>query len=79
MDLQYLSDIDGKHTAVVIPIEEWNDLTKTYIGLKSLEKSNVAPKKTKKPSDFVGCISKEQGQEMIKDLDKSRNQWERNI
>jgi hypothetical protein len=37
MDLQYLSDTQGRHTAIVIPIEDWNNLTQTYQGLKALE------------------------------------------
>ena len=37
MDLQYISDADGRQTAVVIPIEEWKSLTETYAGLKTLE------------------------------------------
>jgi hypothetical protein len=73
MDLQYLSDTQGRHTAVIIPIEEWNNLTRIHQDLKDLEK----PKK--KPSDFVGCISKETAQKMIIDIEQSRTQWERNI
>jgi hypothetical protein len=38
MELQYLSDTRGNHTAVVIPIADWNNLTETYQGLKTLEK-----------------------------------------
>jgi predicted GTPase len=78
MDLQYLSDAQGRHTAVVIPIEEWNNLTETYQDLKKLE--NPKPENIRrKPSDFVGCISKETAQKMISDIELSRSQWERNI
>ncbi len=77
MDLEYLSDTEGKHTAVVIPIEEWNSLTEIYQGLKTLEKPKQETRK--KPSDFVGCISKETAQKMINDIELSRNQWERSI
>ena len=34
MNLQYISDDKGKRTAVVIPIDEWNILTKKYINLE---------------------------------------------
>ena len=71
MDIQYISDTNGNHTAVVIPIEEWNSITDKHQDLKTLE----TPKK--KPSDFVGCISKEIAQKMITDIEHSRNQWER--
>ena len=37
MDLQYISDADGKHTAVVIPIEDWKDLTIKHEDLRNLE------------------------------------------
>ena len=73
MSLQYISDAQGKHTAVIIPIDEWNTLTAKHDDLKSLE-----PQK-RKPSDFVGCISKATADKMIADIELSRNQWERNI
>ena len=37
MDLQYISDADGRHTAVVIPIEDWKDLTMKHEDLRNLE------------------------------------------
>lgn len=38
MDLQYfLSDTNGRHTAVVIPIEDWNNITTKHKDLKALE------------------------------------------
>ena len=73
MNLQYISDAQGRHTAVIIPIEEWNNITAKHQELKSLAKP------TKKPSAFVGCISKEMAQKMIEDIELSRNQWERTI
>lgn len=73
MSLQYISDTQGRHTAVVIPIEDWNTLTARHKDLKSLEKP------TRKPSDFVGCISEETAQQMIADIERSRDEWERTI
>ena len=73
MSLHYISDAQGKHTAVLISIDDWNILTAKHQDLKSLE-----PQK-RKPSDFVGCISKEVADKMIADIELSRNQWERNI
>ncbi len=39
MDLQYIVDTQGKRIAVIIPIEEWNNLTAKYPDFKALEKS----------------------------------------
>lgn len=33
----------------------------------------------RKPSEFAGIISKEKAQELLKDIDKDRKEWERNI
>jgi hypothetical protein len=73
MDLQYISDTQGRHTAVVIPIEEWEHLTAKHEDLKAMEKLK------KKPSDFVGCITKEIAKQMVLDIEISRSEWERNI
>ena len=37
MDLQYISDTQGNHTAVIIPIEKWNNLTAKHEDLKMME------------------------------------------
>lgn len=34
MNLQYISDSDGKTTGVYIPIEEWNALKNKYQGIE---------------------------------------------
>lgn len=73
MSLQYISDVQGRHTAVIISIEDWNALTARHQDLKSLEN----PKR--KPSDFLGCVSGETAQQMITDIERSRNEWERAI
>ena len=39
MDLQYISDTDGRQTAVIIPIQDWHDLTAKHQDLRDLEKS----------------------------------------
>jgi hypothetical protein len=78
MELQYLLDTDGNQTAVVIPIEEWKSITSKHEDLKLLEKPEKKTKK-KKPSDFLGCLSKETAQRMISDINESRNRWERVI
>lgn len=37
MSVQYISDNLGNHTAVIIPIEEWEKLTTKYTELSDLE------------------------------------------
>ena len=73
MDLQYISDKQGRHTAVVIPIEEWNNMTSKHEDLKSFEKPKM------KPSDFRGSISKESADIMFQHVEKSRKEWGRDI
>lgn len=38
---------------------------------------SVSPRK--KPSDFAGTLSKETANELLKHIEQSRNEWERNI
>lgn len=72
MDIQYLSDEQGRHTAVQIPIDDWNKLTEENEVFRNFEK------KKKKPSDFFGTLNIEEGEKMQKYLIESRNEWERN-
>ncbi|PWK27407.1 hypothetical protein LV89_01720 [Arcicella aurantiaca] len=78
MDLQYISDTEGRHTAVVIPIEEWNNITAKHEDLKHLETSKSQSIR-QKPSDFFGTLSKEEGEKMQAYVTQSRNEWERDI
>jgi hypothetical protein len=38
-----------------------------------LQKETIAKKR--KPSDYAGCLSKELAEQMMSDIDKSRNEW----
>jgi hypothetical protein len=76
MALQYISDNSGNHTAVIIPIDEWNNIIAVHTDLKELENENITPKR--KPSDFIGSLSKETAKKMLLDIEQSRNEWERN-
>nr|WP_293836260.1 hypothetical protein [uncultured Arsenicibacter sp.] len=78
MSVQYISDSQGKHTAVVISIEDWNALKAKYRDLEILEKPAGSSIK-RKPSDFAGCLSRETATKMLLDIEQSRNQWERDI
>ncbi len=82
MHLQYLSDCSGKQTAVVIPIEEWKALITKYSDLQSLELDT--DKKSHSPgsytmADFMGTISSATADSLLANVDKSRNEWDRNF
>ena len=36
MPLQYIQDLNGAITAVIVPIEEWNKITEKYSDLEEL-------------------------------------------
>jgi len=36
MPLQYIQDLTGTTTAVIVPIEEWNKITEKFSGLEEL-------------------------------------------
>lgn len=73
MNVQYLSDAQGRHTAIVIPIEEWNNITEKHQDLKLLENSK------QKPSDFRGAISKETADQLLRYTEQARTEWGNNI
>jgi hypothetical protein len=73
MNVQYISDAQGRHTAIVIPIEEWNNITAKHQDLKLLEN----PKQ--KPSDFRGAISKETADKLLRYTEQARTEWGSNI
>jgi hypothetical protein len=73
MDLQYISDISGNHTAVIIPIEKWNNITEKHQDLKQLEK----PKNN--AARFKNLLNREEADKYNTYLQKAREQWERDI
>ena len=76
MPLQYLTDIKG-HTAVLIPINEWEQITRKHQDLKSLEK--VITKPNTKLSDFAGKLSAETADAMLNYVAESRNEWDERL
>ncbi len=44
MPLQYISDTAGNHTAVIIPITDWELLTRKHEDLKQMEQLEVIEK-----------------------------------
>lgn len=75
MPLQYISDNEGNHTAVLIPITEWELLTRKHADLKKMEQpKNNAP--TKKASEYAGTMPAEIAKAFSKHIEDDRNQWE---
>ena len=78
MELQYISDAQGRHTAVIIPIEKWQTITAKHQDLKELERPEPATNRLR-PSDFFGTISEEECNKMQEYVTQSRNEWDRAI
>lgn len=77
MSLQYITDNTGAHTAVVIPIEEWEAVLRKYADLKNLE---TEPKKEKvKLSDYAGKLSEATADAMQNYVAESRGEWEERL
>jgi hypothetical protein len=74
MPLQYLTDNEGNHTAVMIPISEWELLTKQFTELKRLEKPSSEIKE-RKPADFAGTMPQEVAEAFHQYLNESRDNW----
>ena len=79
--LQYRSDYTGKHTAVVIPISEWETIVRKYGDLKLLEqgssKEKVLPQYTM--GDFAGTLPVDRADALLKHVEQSRNEWDRDF
>ena len=70
MDLEYVSDSQGKHTAVLIPIEEWNYITTKHQDLKSLEK--IQKRLSEK---YAGKLPSDVAEELQNYVTQSRSEW----
>lgn len=77
MPLQYITDTTGTHTAVIIPINEWELITRKYKDLKSLETVTEKPKI--KLSDLAGKLPKETADVMLNYVAESRNEWDERL
>jgi hypothetical protein len=80
--LEYISDYTGKHTAVVIPISEWENIVRKYAELKGLELES--PKQNELSGnytmgDFAGILTSERADALLKHVEQSRNEWDRNF
>lgn len=78
MPLQFVHNINGSTTAVIIPIDEWNELVHKHHDLKQLElRSKTSKNKTGKPSDFAGTLSKEGYRALSEHIKQARSEWEK--
>lgn len=73
MNVQYLSDTQGRHTAIVIPIEEWNTITAKHEDLKTLEKP-----KQKLSEKYAGKLPGTVADELQDYITQSRTEWNNN-
>jgi len=77
MELQYISDNSGRHTAVIIPIAEWNNITAKHEDLKELiEEKNVKPNNAAR---FKGLLTDEEADKYHVYLKQARSEWDRDI
>ncbi len=74
MPLQYISDNEGNHTAVLIPINEWQLIVQKHEDLKMLESGNSKSQKIK-ASDYAGSMPADIASEFHKYIEKGREEW----
>jgi hypothetical protein len=77
MALQYISDNAGRHTAVIIPIAEWNVITAKHQDLKEMMEKSVSPKNA--ASSFRGLLTDEETEKYHQYIKKARGEWDRDI
>ena len=77
MALQYISDNTGRHTAVIIPIAEWESITAKHedlielMGEKAYQSNNAAR--------FKGLLTDEEAEKYHQYLKQARSEWDRDI
>ena len=77
MPIQYITDAAGEHTAVLIPINEWELITRKHKDLKKLETASAKHKV--KLSDLAGKLSYKTAEAMLSYVAESRNEWEERL
>ena len=77
MELQYISDTHGNHTAVVIPIDDWKDITAKLEHLK--DQTIDSSVKMSNAIRFKGILTNEETEKYQKFLKKARSEWDRAI
>ncbi|OOQ59288.1 hypothetical protein [Mucilaginibacter pedocola] len=77
MAIQYVSDDAGNPTAVLVPITEWNSIAAKHEDVRVLMQESAQPRSKRKPSEFRGILDKEVAKQMMIDIEKDRNEWEK--
>ena len=77
MALQYVFDEEGKHTAVLVPINDWNTITARHQDVKELVGEKI--QKTNNASRFKGLLTNEEAKMYDKYLKQARSEWDRDI
>jgi hypothetical protein len=77
MPLQYITDTSGTQIAIMIPIDEWKQITLKHQDLKELETVEKKPKR--KLSELAGKLSAKTAEAMHKYVDESRGDWDKRI
>ena len=75
MNIQYITDGKGQKNAVQLTIRDWE---KIQNDLKELEWLKKKPKQ-KLSERFSNCITEDRAEELQEELNKMRNEWERDI
>ncbi len=78
MTLQYLKDNNNMTTAVVIPISDWEKITRIHKDINLMIEEKQAKTSKSRPADFFGTLTEEDGEKMQAYVTKSRDEWERN-
>jgi hypothetical protein len=68
MSFKYVTDSSCNRLAIIIPIDIWNEIITKHEDVKQ----QFAP--AKKPSDYAGTLSKEEGEKFKKHLKKGYNE-----
>lgn len=77
MPLQYITDASGEPTAVLIPINEWELITRKHEDLRSLETAIAKPKV--QLSTLAGKLSYKTAEAMLNYVAEGRNEWEERL
>lgn len=76
MQLQYISDNTGNPTAVVIPMDKWNELINKYSELENDVLKEASVNRKRRPmSYYAGILTKEEGEAFQRYVQQSRNEW----
>jgi hypothetical protein len=76
MNIQVIKDDFGKNTGIFIPMNDWKIITQRHQDLKKLI---TLPKPKRKISELAGLLSSETADALLKDVEKSRKEWDNRL